>query len=131
MNLLKNKKKVLQKQVKEAKKKEVFRKNVIDVLMVIPYEEGKVNYKKDNYTTLRFPISMVTDVEAMNRNFRQMWITLAKNDPTLSKEFETYFRNAEIERKRIEKLMNKMAIKPDKLSQKIENKTKELENKDK
>ena len=90
-----------------------FRKDYLDIVAILPQTEGKVELGKDVYTTLSVPIGMVTDVEKMNAVFRQIWVNLAKHDKTLSKLFEEYFKNQELEKKRIEKLLQKTQTKVD------------------
>jgi len=107
-------------------KKQIFGKDVIDIVMVLPKKEGTIT--GGGLITMRVPISAVTNIEFMSSTFRQMWVTLCREDKILSKEFESYFKNQEIEKKRLEKLMQKMAIKGNtKQSKKIEAKMKQYE----
>lgn len=107
-------------------KKEKFRQNVIDVVMILPKKEGTII--DGGQIQMRVPLSEITNIDFMSATFRQMWITLCQKDNQLKKEFESYFKNQEIEKKRQEKLLQKMMIKANtKQSKKIGEKLEKLD----
>ncbi len=107
-------------------KKEVFRKTVVDLVMILPVKEGTIT--GGGLVTMRVPYDSITNVEFMSATFRQMWVSLVKEDKQLNREFEDYFKNQALEQKRLEKKLQKLAMKVDqKKVDKIEAKLKEYE----
>lgn len=80
-----------------------FRKDVVDVVMILPKTEG--NIQGGALVTMRVPLISVTNVDFMTGVFRQMWVTLAKDDKQLNAIFEEMFKNQAIERKRLERMV--------------------------
>ncbi len=82
-----------------------FRKNCIDVVMILPKTEGSIMGEKG--TVMRVSMDQIMDIEFMGSVFRSMWVGLVKQDKDLSSRFEAFFRNQAIEQKRQEKLFAK------------------------
>lgn len=99
-------------------KKEVFRKNVIDFVLILPKTEGTIT--GGGLVTMRVPLDKTTNIEFMSGALRQAWVTLCREDSQLKKEFETYFKNQELDRKRMEKLAMKAQLKLTKAQKKAE-----------
>lgn len=109
---------------KMKKLKDSFRVDFIDIGMVLPTKEGTLN--GGGMTMLRVPMNMLTNIDYMSTVFREAWVKLIKEDKQLSKTFDSYFKNLALEQKRLEKMMQKAAIKVDKAQmKKIEKKLQE------
>lgn len=115
---------MLDKKATEKLKKGKFRKDVVDIIMILPAKEGI--WTQAPHTVLRIPINSVANVDFMTKCFRQMWISLCNSDPQLKKYFDDYFHNQALAQKRADKLLQKAMIKANNpLSRAIEEKLKE------
>lgn len=86
-------------------KKDKFRKNVIDLAVVLPVKENTIT--GGGMIIKRINMDRITDIEYMSAVFREMWVTLVSKDKQLNDVFNTYFKNQAIEQKRVDKLLEK------------------------
>jgi hypothetical protein len=59
-------------------------------------------------------MNAITNIDLMTKVFHEMWVKLVMGDKQLKKYFDEYFRNQEIQKKREDKILNKMIIKANK-----------------
>jgi len=99
-------------------KKDVFRKNVIDVVMILPTQEGSIEAGK--MVTQRISMKSMTNIDLMTKVFRQMWVSLVLKDEEINKHFKEFFENQKKEQDKMMEQMQKMMPKTDnKLSSKL------------
>lgn len=87
--------------IKEKKISEVLRKNVLDIVMILPIKEGTI--QGGQVVSQRVQMSLITNLDFMTGVFRLMFATLAKNDPQLEKMFRKFFIEQDMMRVRVQK----------------------------